>query len=235
MTFNTLIAERLKIRDELLSLQRTLGQKGFSENELPKDSQLNAIALLGEYGRDQLEITSSDLVLLQSRAIAREYRSIDAVPTPTLRFLSALLPFLADIPDVVSLLQVAAASEETPDFIAGTLVTPDEIRLYGCGIPVEVELQARDLEYVGIVLPFSGTDLSVLAINEPSALDLTVSAPLYSHHPEQQNLLVVGCKGSQVFRREVPVRILNEQETLEALVPVLVEVGLSTTSAGGAL
>lgn len=234
MTFNALMAQWVKTNSELHSLKQTLGQKGFRAGELPTESQIKAIALLGEHGREQLEISSSDLVLLQSRGIAREYKSIDAVPTPTLRFLTVLLPFLADIPDVVSLLEAAATSEETPDFVAGALVTPDEIQLYGCGIPVEVELQVRDVEYVGILLPFSA-ELSVVAINEPSAMDLTVFAPLYSHQPEQQHLLVVGCKGGQVFRREVPVRILNEQETLEALVPVPVEVGLSTTSAGGAL
>lgn len=234
MTFNTLIAKRTHVLDDLVALKRSLGQRGFSVDELPNDSQLKAIALLGDYGRDQLEINinSSDLVVLQSRGIAREYRSIDAVPTPTLRFFSVLLPFLADIPDVVSLLQAAATSDETPDFVSGTLITPDEIRLYGCGIPVEVELQACDVEYVGIVMPFSDTDISVVAINEPSALELTVFAPLYSHHPEQQNLLVVGCKGREVFRREVPVRILDAKETLERVVPLPVEVGLPT---GGAL
>lgn len=233
--FNTLIAKRTELLDELIALKRSLGQKGFSEDELPTDNQIKAIALLDEHGREKLNISSSDLVLLQSRGIAREYKSIDAVPTPTLRFLFVLLPFMAGIPDVLSLLEAAARSEETPDFVAGALVTPDEIQLYGCGIPVEVELQVRDVEFVGIVLPFGGTDMSVVAINEPSAMDLTVFVPLYSHQPEQQHLLVVGCKGGQVFRREVPVRILNEQETLEALVPVPVEVGLSTTSAGGAL
>jgi hypothetical protein len=235
MTFNALMAQWVKTNSELHSLKQTLGQKGFSPEELPTGSQVRAIALLGEYGREQLEISSSDLVLLQSRGIAREYKSIDAVPTPTLRFLSVLLPFMADIPDVLSLLEAAARSEETPDFVAGTLITPDEIQLYGCGISAELQLQVRDVEFVGIVLPFGGTDMSVVAINEPSVLDLTVSAPLYSHFPEQQNLLVVGCKGGQVFRREVLVRILDEEATLDALVPVPVEIGLPTTEAGGAL
>ena len=235
MTFNALMAQWLKANSELHSLKQSLGQKGFSPEELPTDSQIKAIALLGEHGREQLEISSSDLVLLQSRGIAREYRSIDAVPTPTLRFLSVLLPFLGDIPDIVSLLEAAATNDEAQDFVAGTLVTPDEIRLHGCGIPVEVELQVRDVEFVGIVLPFGGTDMSVVAINEPSVLDLTVVAPLYSHFPEQKNVLVLGCKGGQVFRREVPVRIMDEEATLDALVPVPVEVGLPTTEAGGAL
>lgn len=124
--------------------ERTL-QRGIREDDLPRDAELRAIALLGEHDRRAIVATLREhWQMLVEKGLVRG--EINEASTPLLRFLAFVVPHIESVDCVWD--ELNNNHHEFPEPLPELLKCVDSISRVYWGQPLQIRFQIRDIERV---------------------------------------------------------------------------------------
>ncbi len=211
MMINDLLCQAHADFEELQSFHHKLLTKGVAAVDLPETPQLQAIALLGNHGRDEVAAQMLDVWSdLRNKSLVPYATEISEVSTPVLRLLSYARSALSDIPTIIDRLN-SSVNPVPPSTLL--LNVADAVEHFCWGQRVILTFKCRGAEALQISGDaIFGLETAILRSNERETLGGEVEFDADDGIIQFTVLSVTG----DVFRKTVPVKTYQNLEAFYA-------------------